>query len=118
MFHFWHGFEKKASLVNAAKSGIRAAKKAKSVASGGTIDYSKLEHATEKLPMWKQKLMAKGKKPVGVETRQMPGTGGQNAPTPVKDIHAEAAEEIARRRKAVESGGYTHTMYQEAKKEG
>jgi hypothetical protein len=76
---FWDGFEKKASLLDAAKAGMRAAPKAvgtieHAVENGvhRTLNYSAMKAPqASSLPMWKQKMMAAGKKPVGVTAEQM-----------------------------------------------
>lgn len=107
--NFWTGFAdqagllKQASLLDAAKRGMRAAaKKKKPVPVAHTIDYSGTAF-TKKAP---KVLDAAGKE---LHAPKVPTP----APAPA-DIHAHAAEELARRKKMIESGGHTHTQWQEA----
>lgn len=101
---FWDGFEKMANkALSAFRSGMKAGRKAKALPKlkpapvAHTIDYS------------------------GGKPRLLDAAGNEIAPkvktTPPpqpKDIHQQAAEELARRSESVAKGGIPHSQWQEA----
>lgn len=111
MTGFWVGFIKQASLADAAKKGIQAAKDVTRKAED-LGEYWK-SHAADKLPGWKKKMIAEGRAPVNVPKAKLP-KGMPAAAGTEKSIHELAKEELERRKKSLERGGIPYTTWNKA----
>ncbi len=120
MNYFWLGFEKSANLIRDVQKALSKAKSAVKNVDPPAINWKTLSAPTDNLPVWKKKMLEAGKKPVGVDAKHVPRAQAtpppvRPAPAPVKDVHAEAAAEVARRRK-MQDEGHTYLQYLEAEK--
>lgn len=108
MDHFWNGFTKQANLLSAARKGMQAAAKSKNVAQEAAQDLGQYwkKAPAEQVPMWKQKMIAKGKQPA-VAPKPV------SAPAPA----AQADEVLQQRRESLARGGIPHSTFQKALQE-